>query len=234
MSVKLYYDLLSQPSRSLFIFFKKAQVPFEACLVNLGKGEHLKKEYLENVSRIPKVPVVHDGDFRLNESVGIVRYISRQYPVADNLYPKDSKKQALVDEYLEWHHLNVRVNCSTYFIKTTYPFYQWLNPMKTGRQPSEEEVRKAKKYMEKSLQDFQNYFLSNGKFINGDQISYADIHAACEIEQTRVAGYDVRDRFPKIKEWIEAVREECNPHYDRAHQFVNLISQKEEEPKSKL
>lgn len=38
MVLKLYYDLLSQPSRALYIFFKKAGIPFEPCIVNLAKG----------------------------------------------------------------------------------------------------------------------------------------------------------------------------------------------------
>jgi len=34
-----YYNLLSQPSRALYIFFKKAEVPFEKRVVDIMKGE---------------------------------------------------------------------------------------------------------------------------------------------------------------------------------------------------
>lgn len=34
----------------------------------------------------------------------------------DHWYPSDSKQQAKVDEYLEWAHLNTRLNCSAYFV----------------------------------------------------------------------------------------------------------------------
>ena len=36
--LKLYVDLMSQPSRALYIFLKKTKIPFETNLVNLAKG----------------------------------------------------------------------------------------------------------------------------------------------------------------------------------------------------
>lgn len=35
--------------------------------------------------------------------------------MADHWYPKDSQKQARVDEYLEWQHNNTRAHCTEYF-----------------------------------------------------------------------------------------------------------------------
>ena len=40
--------------------------------------------------------------------MAIYRYLARKYSVPDYLYPKDVQKQARVDEYLEWQHLNTR------------------------------------------------------------------------------------------------------------------------------
>ena len=50
-------------------------------------------------------------------SVGILRYLCREFPdkVPDNWYPKDSKKQAKVDEYVEWQHANTRLNMAMFF-----------------------------------------------------------------------------------------------------------------------
>lgn len=39
--------------------------------------------------------------------------------------------------------------------------------------------------MTKALDNFQNLFLSESKFMFGNEISYADVAAACEIEQPR-------------------------------------------------
>lgn len=32
--------------------------------------------------------------------------------------------------------------------------------------------------------------------------------------------YDVGKKFPKIAEWLQRVREQANPHYDAAHEFI--------------
>lgn len=48
-------------------------------------------------------------------SVAILRYLCREFKVADHWYPKDSKAQARVDEYLAWQHLNARRPLTTYF-----------------------------------------------------------------------------------------------------------------------
>lgn len=37
--LKLYYDLLSQPSRVLYIFMRKNEIPFEPKLLNLIQGK---------------------------------------------------------------------------------------------------------------------------------------------------------------------------------------------------
>lgn len=66
MSLKLYFDLLSQPSRALYIFMKKNHVPFEQKLVNLGKGEHLQPEF-EKINPLKKVPVIEHNGFYLTE-----------------------------------------------------------------------------------------------------------------------------------------------------------------------
>lgn len=50
-------------------------------------------------------------------SVAILRYLCKEFTVANHWYPKDSKAQAKVDEYLEWQHLNTRLCCASYFQK---------------------------------------------------------------------------------------------------------------------
>lgn len=41
-------------------------------------------------------------------SIAIIRYLAKEKNIPDKWYPKDSKKQARVDEYLEWQHNNTR------------------------------------------------------------------------------------------------------------------------------
>lgn len=54
-----------------------------------------------------------------------------------------------------------------------------------GEAPNAKKVQFYEDKMLTCLEQFQEYFLSDGTFINGNQISFADILAACEIEQPR-------------------------------------------------
>lgn len=75
--MKFYYDLMSQPSRALYIFFKLNQVPITFVPVALRNGEHLTEEYKKNINRFQRVPCIIDDDgWKLSETVAIFRYQS--------------------------------------------------------------------------------------------------------------------------------------------------------------
>lgn len=82
--LKFYYDLMSQPCRAIYILLKASNIPFEGCRVDLAAGEqplhkflrvltivvlgaHYTDDFKENISRFGKVPVIHDGNFKLTE-----------------------------------------------------------------------------------------------------------------------------------------------------------------------
>uniref|UniRef100_U5EXP6 glutathione transferase n=1 Tax=Corethrella appendiculata TaxID=1370023 RepID=U5EXP6_9DIPT len=212
--LKFYYDLLSQPSRGLYIFLNLTKIPHENKSVALRKAEHLTDEYKENINRFQKVPCIIDNDFKLAECVAIFRYLAREHKIPDNLYPEDSKVRAKVDEYLEWQHNNIRSYCALYFR------YVWMNPL-LGRKVNPEKAEEMKDRMSDNIDLFQEIWLnSNNKFIAGNEISVADILAACELEQPKIAGYDPTIGRPKLKEYMELVRQTTNPYYDEAHKIL--------------
>ncbi|XP_055843255.1 glutathione S-transferase theta-1 [Episyrphus balteatus] len=216
--ISYYYDLMSQPSRAMWIIFKMSGTPFEDCPVALRKGEHLSKEYKQNVNRFQKVPCINDNGFKLAESVAILRYLNQKGSISTALYPSEVQEQARVDEFLEWHHLTLRLGCALYFRKKV------LEPLMTGQQPKAESMERLKETMEGNLDIFEKIWLEKGKYLTGDSLTAADIFAACEIEQTRAAGYDACDKYPKIKEWINKVRKEASPHYEFAHTYLNKLA----------
>lgn len=66
MSLKLYIDLLSQPSRALYIFFKACNIPFEKKIVNLVKLEQHTPEF-EAINPFKKVPAIEHNGYKLTE-----------------------------------------------------------------------------------------------------------------------------------------------------------------------
>ncbi|XP_020282042.1 glutathione S-transferase theta-3-like [Pseudomyrmex gracilis] len=217
MTLKLYYDLFSQPSRALYIFFKMCNIPFEEQIVNLTKLEQYTPKF-EAINSFKKVPVIEHNGFKLIESVAIVRYICREFKVDDKWYPQDSKHQAKVDEYLEWQHLNTRLFCATYFLT------KFLNPLMRGTPPKPEKVAEAEKRMNDCLDIIETIWLKDKPYLVGNTISVADIFGVCELEQTRLAGYDPKKERPHLTAWMERIARETSPHYENAHKYLNKLA----------
>ena len=66
MGLELYLDLLSQPSRAVYIFAKKNGIPFQTRTVDILKGQHMSEQFSQ-VNCLNKVPVLKDGSFVLTE-----------------------------------------------------------------------------------------------------------------------------------------------------------------------
>nr|XP_031829003.1 glutathione S-transferase theta-1-like [Nomia melanderi]XP_031829004.1 glutathione S-transferase theta-1-like [Nomia melanderi]XP_031829005.1 glutathione S-transferase theta-1-like [Nomia melanderi] len=222
MTLKLYYDLLSQPSRAVYIFLKVCNIPFEKKLINLGKIEHHTPEF-KKISPFQKVPSIQHNDFNMIESIAILRYLCREFTVPDHWYPKDSKAQAKVDEYLEWQHMNTRLNCALYFRQ------KYLMPIITGKPTVPEQIAKYEKQMVNCLDLLENVWLKQNLFLIGSEISIADLLGTCEVEQVRIAGYDPRNGRPRLASWMTKVAEITHPYYEEAHIFLNKLANKAKE-----
>ncbi|KRT86754.1 Glutathione S-transferase [Oryctes borbonicus] len=216
MVLILYLDLLSQPCRALYVTLKLYNIPFKCEFVSIGKGEHLTEEFTKNVSRFNKLPVIDDDGFKLTESIAILRYLAKRENIA--YYPQDAQIQARIDEFLEWHHLNLRFMCSIYF------FRKFISPRFYGKITSPEKLKSAFDRMENSLDNMEKLWLSNGPYITGNHLTAADIWAACEIEQLTATGYDPKAGRPKLAAFLERVRNEANPFYDEAHEEIYKIA----------
>ncbi|KAH0949600.1 hypothetical protein HN011_003993 [Eciton burchellii] len=181
------------------------------------KLEHRSPEY-EKINRFKKIPAIEHNDFKLTESIGIVRYISREFKLDNHWYPLDSKQQAKVDEYLEWQHLNTRLHCTTYFI------VKFFNPIIRNKPVKPEKIAEHENRMNECLDIIENVWLKDKLFLTGNTISVADIFGACELEQPRIAGFDPRKGRPRITAWMERVAKETSPYYQEAHKFIDQMA----------
>ena len=60
-------------------------------------------------------------------------------------------------------------------------------------------------------------------FLLGEEISVADLFAACEIMQPWSAGFDVCATRPRVAEWMKDVISATQPHFDQAHIYNQQI-----------
>lgn len=99
-------------------------------------------------------------------------------------------------------------------------------PRMTGKEPNPKQVEMVKGNMEKSLDVIENIWLAETRFVAGHVITVADIFGCCEIEQTKLTGYNPCEGRPKLRSWMQAVKRETNPYYDQAHEFLNRLANK--------
>ncbi|KAG7308445.1 hypothetical protein JYU34_005651 [Plutella xylostella] len=215
MSLKLYYDLMSQPSRAVYILLKKSNINFEPKYVDLRKGVHYTDEYSNNINRFKKVPVIDHNGFILTESVAIIRYLGRENLLPEALFPRaDKVLNTRLDEFLEWQHLGLRAPLAMYFRVVMFS-------------PDSEKIPSYQKRMETALDEFSTLWLGRGnQYILGDTATVADLLAACEVEQPRMTGYDCTANYPVIRDWMDRVRTHFNPHYAEASSIVEKIAAK--------
>ncbi|KAM4561960.1 glutathione S-transferase theta-1b [Fundulus diaphanus] len=214
MAVELYLDLFSQPCRSVFMFAKKNNIPFEFKKVSLMDGEHFGDDF-GKISMIRKVPALRDGDFCLAESIAIMVYLAEKFQTPDFWYPADLQQRARVNEYLSWQHTAIRMQGSKMF---------WLRlmiPKIMGMEVPKEKMDAALEDLNNSLNLIEEKFLQDRPFIVGDQMSLADLVAIVEIMQPLGAGLDVFNGRPKLSAWRDRVRTFIGEElFDEAHQNI--------------
>uniref|UniRef100_A0A8C3TCL5 glutathione transferase n=1 Tax=Chelydra serpentina TaxID=8475 RepID=A0A8C3TCL5_CHESE len=238
MGLELYLDLLSQHCRTVYIFAKKNNIPFEFKRVELFKdsilgrkmpggnnpghsreGQHCREEF-GKVNILKKVPALKDGVFTLAESTAILLYLSRKYNTPDHWYPSDIQKRARVDEYLSWHHTNIRTNApKTLWIKVLIPLF-------TGQKLPPEKLQEVMDELAISLKQFEEKFLQDKPFIVGSEISLADLVAIVELMQPIGVGCDIFEDRPKLSEWRNRVEEAVGKElFQEAHEIILNIKE---------
>merc|ERR1712170_213205 len=223
MPVTIYVDPLSQPSRALIMFCRMAKIDHVDHRLNLMAGEHKTEEYAK-VNPKQQVPAIKEGDWDLSETTAIFRYIATTKKCDDHWYPKDAKKRARIDEYLSWQPTELRAADVGMFITAGFPSAM-------GKPVDEELMKEKRAKMDTVCGNFEKFFLlGDAPYIGGlDQISIADIWAACETLQAITVGFDI-SKFPKMQKWFESVNSQI-PDWDELSQCVWDIGNKYTPPK---
>ncbi|XP_068108239.1 glutathione S-transferase theta-1-like [Hyperolius riggenbachi] len=209
----LYLDMISQPSRAVYIFAKANNIPFNFHEVCLLKGDQLTEEFAK-VNPNRKIPALKDGDFTLAESTAMLLYMTNKYKTPDHWYPSDLQKRARVDEYLAWQHSTIRRSNSKFFC------FKCISPL-VDLEIDSKKLDAALAEFNTTIENVEDNFLRDKPFIAGDTISIADLVAIAEIMQGVGSGVKVFESSRRLAAWkqrvVEAVGEEL---FMEAHKIV--------------
>ncbi|CAH4030354.1 unnamed protein product [Pieris brassicae] len=133
------------------------------------------------------VPTIDDDGFVLWESKAIACYLAEKHG-RDDLYPKDLKHRALVNQRL-------------YFDSATL-----LPHIRVIMHPILfQNVKEIKKPLKDNLYvqlGFLNRFLSDSKWVAGNELTVADISLASSMATVMALDWDMTD-FPNIDRWFK-------------------------------
>uniref|UniRef100_A0A0K8TV17 Glutathione-S-transferase n=1 Tax=Epiphyas postvittana TaxID=65032 RepID=A0A0K8TV17_EPIPO len=195
----LYYTAGSAPCRVVLLVAAALDIQLNLKEVNLRAGEHLTPEFLK-LNPQHTVPTLVDGDFSLWESRAISRYLASKYDTKD-LYPKDPKTRALVDQRLDF-------DLGTLYARFGGYFY----PQVFGGAPADKELLNK---LEGAL-GFFDTFLEGHKYAVGDKLTLADLSLVATISTIDAAGISL-EPYPRVEKWFKLVKETA-PGYEEANE----------------
>ncbi|KAL9649132.1 hypothetical protein ABK040_004154 [Willaertia magna] len=228
----------SQPSRAVELTLKLLNLNYDYQEINFLNGETRTKEFKEKFNPNGLIPtlIINDNtlqntqntlqkddnslqknDNTLDESHTIMRYLcklqqnnipniemSNQLYLCNNNYLQCSK----IDQYLDWHHLNIRL--FTLQIAHGFLFLEFSKdlPKNLILELIEMKIKENHLRLQNGLQRIENYYLKNKNYLINEKFTIADISLGCELYHLYCYGYPFLELgFTKIVKWLNLLEE---------------------------
>ncbi|XP_016968911.1 uncharacterized protein LOC108036991 [Drosophila rhopaloa] len=183
-NMDLYYLPLVSACRSVLMVAKALNLDLNKKLLNTLKGEQLNPDFIK-INPQHTIPTLVDNGFTIWESRAVAVYLIEQYGKDDSLYPKDPKKQAVINQRLYFDMGSMYPSLANYYYKVFI----------TGQYGSEEEFKKVQDAF-----DFLNTFLEGQEFVAGDQYTVADIAILASVSTFDALEFDL-SKYPNVAKW---------------------------------
>ncbi|XP_035771811.1 glutathione S-transferase theta-2 [Neolamprologus brichardi] len=154
---------------------------------------------------------------RKGELDAILKYLTTKYDVPEHWYPRQPERRARVDEYTAWHHTNTRPHAAKVFL------LEVLLPAQSGSPVDEARLNRALSDLDDTLDKLESMFLRRQPFLCGDDITVADLLAACELMQPLGGGRDVLKERPQLQQWSTRVQSAVGEAFDEAHSVLYAL-----------
>ena len=230
--LKVYGTWVSQPCRAVMWLLEINSIPYEfvEASVVAPRSSPARQEYMKRISPIGRIPGFEDSENNviLYESAAILTYIATKYNLQD-LYPNGTqsqshlKRRALIDQYLHWHHENIRLITLSYIgplMRVDVKIDKWLSL--TGNFINQ---RKLLKY---SLKVLNERYFGQHDYIVDNQLSVADILCYEEVFQLRkwevLYPYSkLKKEFPNVDAWM--TRMEKLKGHEKVHKIMDTLQE---------
>ena len=174
-------------------------------IVDLSKGEHKTESFLK-VNPRGQIPALSDGEFNLNESISISRYLIQSRASSTDFYPyEDAKKVAKINALIDHDTMTFRSKISPLVYKTVIMPLFYKSPF-----PTAEELEKLQTESHASFESLNNLLTtSGGPYLFGESLTLADLtHYFVLVGPVYFADDTTIEKFPEVHEWFKKVGEE--------------------------
>lgn len=184
------------PRRVRWFLAEKGVSNIEIVNIDLMKGEHRAKDFLDKVG-VANVPALElDDGTVITESLAICRYLESLYP-EPNMFGRDPKEAAVIEMWTRRAEMLVG-NPLMMAVRHAHPA---LAVLETQVPAVAENNRQA---AEKALSLFDRQLAAH-PFIAGERITMADIVAAASLDFARMVKFAVPEGLANVARWREAM-----------------------------
>nr|WP_299240367.1 glutathione S-transferase family protein [uncultured Halomonas sp.] len=237
-TLTLYAHRLSQPCRAVEILLRELEVPYRWHEVDFANGEAREPWFAERINAFKSLPAIavtppgvgpendsigneeswdRSGHFLLAESHAILRHVCREaddQEKARRWYPgeQDARRSACIDQWLAWHHGNIRRFDSFHSIMNlhlTLPMLKY-ELQDTQIRPLQEGLKSGLAMLESHFERQGVDDSSPGMLCGGEHPTLADLSIVCELYQIVAIGYRFKG-YPRVFQWIETIA--SRPHF---------------------
>ncbi|KAH8289038.1 hypothetical protein KR054_005559, partial [Drosophila jambulina] len=183
-SMDLYYSPRGIGCRAVIMVAKALGVELNKKIVNTSEGEQLNPEFLK-LNPQHTIPTLVDNGFAIWESRAIIVYLVEKYGKDDSLFPKDPKKQAVVNQRLYFDLSSLFDSFVKYYYSLTA----------TGQHKTEEAIEKIENAFE-----LLNTFLEGQEYMAGDHPTVADIAILSSVSTFEIIEFDF-SKYANVVRW---------------------------------
>ena len=195
--MRLYHHPLSGNAHRAVLTAAHLEAAVELVLVDIGKGEQRKPEFLR-MNPNGWVPVLDDDGFYLSESHAIMQYLAEGTP-GQTVYPTERRARADVNRWLFW---------SAQHFQPAVGLVRWervIKGMMGQGGPDEHEVERGERLIAE-LAPVLDAQLEGKRWILGETLTLADLALSASLSAAERAKIPLSSH-PNITSWFGRVQE---------------------------
>ncbi len=198
--IVLYGTPLSTYVRTARLVLEEKGQPYQLVDVNIFQGDQNTPDHQQR-HPFGKVPVLEHGDFRLFETMAIVRYLDAVLD-GPGLIPADSRQNAIAEQWMS--------AVDSYIYPTMIGALVWqrtVQPM-LNQSPDEDLIAQITPEVARQL-DLLGGVLGNQAFFQGDNLTALDLYLAPIMGYVHGTpeGRSLMDQRPALSRWWQTMDE---------------------------